>query len=186
MSCLADRQHLECDRCPLYSYRKQVVPGHGNVLARIMLVGEAPGADEDREGIPFVGKAGQKLDTLIALAGLSHDDLFISNIVHCRPPNNDLRQFAGSVLTCPSYWLSTELDIVRPRVVVALGVTAGSYFFPGLVTAHDMAGTRRIVERKDWRFVAIGSYHPSYVLKSRNPAVERSIVAVLQAAGEES
>lgn len=184
MTCLADSEHLGCTSCPLHLHRNVVVPGHGNVLARIMLVGEAPGQDEDAIGEPFVGRAGKELNFLLGEVGLKREDLFLSNIIHCRPPGNDLRPFVSSTIICPQAWLEFEMCAIRPRVVVALGVTAGLYFFPGLTSAHEMAKTMRPVTRPYWAFTAIGSYHPSYVLKSRLPWVRDSIKASLRMAKE--
>jgi len=161
------------------------VPGHGNVLARIMLVGEAPGEDEDKSSKPFVGKAGSKLDRLLEVVGLSRLEIWLTNLVMCRPPNNDLRAYAGSTITCPSHWLERELSIIRPACVVTLGAYSGSYFFPGLTSAHEMAGTIRSVGKRDWEMYAIGSYHPAYVFRPGGGRwVEASIISSLKKAKE--
>src|SRR3990167_2398464 len=108
-----------------------------------MLVGEAPGADEDDQGVPFVGPAGRKLDSLLAQVGIARADLFVSNLVHCRPPDNDLRPYPSATFKCPPLWLEKEIEAVDPAVIVALGITAGTCFFPGIGSAHELAGTAR-------------------------------------------
>lgn len=111
-----------CRRCPLCETRTLAVPGEGPVPARVMLVGEAPGAREDREGRPFVGNAGRLLDRLLARAGLCREELFVTGAVKCRPPGNrDPR--AREIDACRVH-LRRQLALVRPEVVVALGRAA--------------------------------------------------------------
>lgn len=175
MTCLADNEHLTCTACPLKSHRKQVVPGHGNIMSRIMFVGEAPGKDEDEQGVPFVGPAGKKFNQILEDSGLRREEVFVSNICHCKPPSNDLRPFIGSTIICPDLWLEQEIAIIRPKVIVTLGVTAGTRFFPGLTSAHEMSNTVRAIGGKDWEMYAVGSYHPSYILKARQPWIQEAI-----------
>ena len=116
-----------CDRCPLHSTRTNAVPGDGNLDAKVMLVGEAPGRTEDEQGKPFVGAAGQLLNSIIEASGHRREELYITNVVKCRPPNNRTPT-ESEVLACEEY-LREEIRLVRPRVIVALGNTAGSTLF---------------------------------------------------------
>jgi len=114
------RQARACVRCPhLASARTQVVFGAGNADADVMFVGEAPGADEDREGIPFVGRAGRLLTELLGQIGLAREDVFIANVLKCRPPGNR-NPTAPEIDNC-SGWLYSQLALVQPTVVVTLG-----------------------------------------------------------------
>lgn len=183
MPCLATSDHLSCTACPLHEHRKQVVPGHGNPAARIMFVAEAPGEQEDLVGEPLVGPAGRKLDELLDRAGLRRDDLYLTNIVHCRPPGNDLRAHPQAILTCPPLWLHREIDEVKPIVLVAAGLTASARWFPGLTSMHDISLAVRAFPGEFPRY-AVGCYHPSYALRSRERWVEESIVDSLRIAAE--
>jgi len=112
----------ECRKCELGSMRTNTVPGEGNPNARIMFIGEAPGADEDAQGRPFVGRAGQLLDKIIGACGLKRSDVFIGNILKCRPPENrDPR--AEEIISCLPY-LQRQIEIIDPEIIVALGAHA--------------------------------------------------------------
>jgi len=112
----------QCRKCPLGSLRTNAVPGEGNPKARIMFVGEAPGADEDAQGRPFVGRAGQLLDKVIAACGLKRSDVFIGNILKCRPPENR-DPAAEEIISCLPY-LQKQIEIINPEIIVALGAHA--------------------------------------------------------------
>jgi uracil-DNA glycosylase family 4 len=116
-----------CTKCRLWKSRKNAVPGEGNSEARIMLIGEAPGASEDIQGKPFVGMAGKFLETLLAELGLSRKDIFICNVVKCRPPRNRVPR-VDEVQTCTPY-LDRQMKIVRPEFVVTLGNCSTAYIF---------------------------------------------------------
>jgi DNA polymerase len=112
----------KCGKCGLGSTRTNAVPGEGNANARIMFVGEAPGADEDAQGRPFVGRAGQLLDRVIEACGLKRSDVFIGNILKCRPPENrDPRP--EEIISCLPY-LQRQIETINPEVIVALGAHA--------------------------------------------------------------
>jgi DNA polymerase len=112
----------QCRKCELGSLRTNTVPGEGNPNARIMFIGEAPGADEDAQGRPFVGRAGQLLDKIIVACGLKRSDVFIGNILKCRPPENrDPR--AEEIISCLPY-LQRQIEIIDPEIIVALGAHA--------------------------------------------------------------
>ena len=112
----------QCRKCSLGSLRTNAVPGEGNSNARIVFVGEAPGADEDAQGRPFVGRAGQLLDKVITAMGLKRSDVFIGNILKCRPPDNrDPRP--EEIISCLPY-LQAQIEVIRPEIIVALGAHA--------------------------------------------------------------
>lgn len=112
----------QCQKCNLATLRTNAVPGEGNPNARIMFVGEAPGADEDAQGRPFVGRAGQLLDKIIAACGLNRSEVFIGNILKCRPPENrDPR--AEEIISCFPF-LQRQIEIIEPEIIVALGAPA--------------------------------------------------------------
>ncbi|NJD98530.1 uracil-DNA glycosylase [Thermococcus sp. LS1] len=108
-----------CRKCSLGELRTNAVPGSGSYDAKIMFVGEAPGYWEDQKGLPFVGRAGKVLDELLAEIGLSRDDVYITNIVKCRPPDN--RDPTEDEIKACSPYLDRQIDIIRPRVIVPLG-----------------------------------------------------------------
>ena len=134
----------DCTRCPLaYAGRRKIVFGDGDPNARLMFVGEGPGADEDASGVPFVGKAGQLLNNMIAAMGLKREEVYIANIVKCRPPANRQPEYVEAT-TC-SQFLVKQIDIVRPEVIVALGATAATYLAGGEAVAGVAA--RRVAQR---------------------------------------
>ena len=112
----------DCRRCGLGGMRKNAVPGEGNPSARIMWIGEGPGADEDEQGLPFVGAAGRMLDRLITAMGLVRDEMFIGNVVKCRPPHNREPE-PDEVRACLPY-LARQIELIRPEIIVILGATA--------------------------------------------------------------
>ncbi|BEV71909.1 MULTISPECIES: uracil-DNA glycosylase family protein [unclassified Paludibacterium] len=151
-----------CQQCRLCDTRTQAVFGRGNPQARWLLVGEAPGEHEDRQGEPFVGRAGQLLDNMLAAAGLSaQDDVFIANVLKCRPPGN--RNPAGDEIAACQHFLWQQIDHIQPDIILALGRFAAQTLLQTEQSisrlrgqVHDFRGRRLIV-----------SYHPAYLL--RNP-----------------
>ena len=118
-----------CRACPLATTRTRAVPGEGPVDAEILLIGEAPGYYEDQQGRPFVGAAGQFLETLLASIGLKRTDVFIANVVKCRPPQN--RDPLPEEIGACSHWLGEQLEILKPKVIVTLGRYSLARFLPG-------------------------------------------------------
>jgi DNA polymerase len=119
-----------CTLCGLHAGRTRAVPGEGPPDAKIMLIGEGPGYHEDRQGRPFVGPSGQFLDELLALAGLKRSDVFIGNVVKCRPPQNRDPQ-PDEVATCTETYLFRQIAAINPTVIVTLGRFSMSMFLPG-------------------------------------------------------
>lgn len=157
-----------CTKCPLHEGRANAVPGMGVLDPLVMVIGEGPGADEDRQGLPFVGRAGQYLDKWLAALELSRDrDVYIANIVKCRPPGNRDPQ-TGEIEACTPY-LARQIDIIRPQTILALGRFAASW----LTGLTDSLGRMR-GRTFDFRGVpVIVTYHPSGVL--RNPEYRRPV-----------
>jgi len=150
----------DCTRCPLaYAGRRNIVFGDGDPNARLMFVGEGPGADEDTSGIPFVGKAGQLLNNMIAAMGLRRDQVYIANIVKCRPPANRTPE-PVEANTC-SPFLVQQIDVIRPEVIVALGGTAATYL---LGVKQSLGSLRGAWHGCRGAKVAV-TYHPAYLLR---------------------
>lgn len=157
----------DCKRCPLaYAGRHHIVFADGSPNARLMFVGEGPGADEDASGIPFVGKAGQLLNNMIAAMGLGREDVYIANIVKCRPPGNRTPEFVEAT-TC-SQFLAQQIDIVRPDVIVALGTTAATYLLGVRQPLSTLRGKWHTVRGAK---VAV-TYHPAFLLRDPRQKAE--------------
>jgi DNA polymerase len=151
----------DCTRCKLHGLgRRQVVFGVGNPSADLMFVGEAPGADEDVQGIPFVGRAGQLLTRIIEAIALKRDDVYIANVIKCRPPDNR-NPDPDEVATCQPF-LFQQIDAVRPRVIVALGTFAARTL---LKTQDPISRLRgRIYEFRGAKLIP--TFHPAFLLRS--------------------
>ena len=150
----------DCTRCPLaYAGRHNIVFADGDPNARLMFVGEGPGADEDASGLPFVGKAGQLLNNMIGAMGLKREEVYIANIVKCRPPGN--RQPEPIEANTCSQFLLKQIDIVRPQVIVALGATAATYL---LGVRQSLGSLRGHWHSSRGAKVAV-TYHPAFLLR---------------------
>jgi DNA polymerase len=150
----------DCTRCPLaYAGRHKIVFADGDANAALMFVGEGPGADEDEQGLPFVGKAGQLLNNMIGAMGLKREEVYIANIVKCRPPGNRTPEFAEAS-TC-SQFLLKQIDIVRPKVIVALGATAATYLLGVRQSLSSLRG--RWHATRGAKLVV--TYHPAFLLR---------------------
>jgi uracil-DNA glycosylase len=149
----------DCRQCPLHETRKNTVPGEGNLEAGIFFVGEGPGADEDEQGRPFVGRSGQLLTTMLNHVGIERSEVFIGNIVKCRPPGNR-DPMPVEVEECRAY-LQAQISIVRPKVIVTLGAPALSYFFESRYKLGSVVG--RFIRNQGQLYYAM--WHPSYVLR---------------------
>jgi uracil-DNA glycosylase len=157
----------DCTRCPLaYAGRKKIVFGDGSPSARLMFVGEGPGADEDAQGLPFVGKAGQLLNNMIAAMGLAREEVYIANIVKCRPPGNRVPE-PVEANTC-SQFLVRQIDVVRPEVIVALGSTAATYL---LGVKQSLSGLRGRWHSCRGAKLAV-TYHPAFLLRDPRQKAE--------------
>ena len=157
---LDERQVKVCRLCRLCETRKNTVFGEGDPDAKIFFIGEGPGENEDLTGRPFVGKAGQLLDKMIAAMGLERKQVFIGNIIKCRPPNNRVPA-PDEVAACTPY-LVKQLEWIRPRVIVTLGLPAAKYM---LQTSESMGRLRG--QWRSWRGIKLmPTFHPAYLLRS--------------------
>ncbi len=150
----------DCTRCPLHKQgRKQIVFGVGNPNADIMFIGEAPGADEDEQGEPFVGRAGQLLTNMIKAMGITRDDVYIANVIKCRPPGNRTPEPAECAICSP--FLLKQIDVIQPKAIVALGAVAAKTLLAVNQTMAEMRG-----QWHDFRgYPLLVTYHPAYLLR---------------------
>ena len=165
----------KCDKCTLASTRTNAVPGEGSATARIVFVGEAPGGDEDAQGRPFVGRAGKLLGDIITAMGLTREEVFICNILKCRPPGNRDPK-SDEIVSCLPY-LKNQLELINPEVIVALGAHA----------ARTLLETNEAIGRLRGRFLEyrpdpfgpaiklMATYHPAYLLRSYSPDNRRRV-----------
>ena len=162
----------ECTRCKLHSTRHKIVFGDGNPKAELVFVGEGPGADEDAQGLPFVGRAGKLLTQMIEAMGLQRKDVYICNVVKCRPPEN--RQPEEEEVSTCSPFLFRQIDVIAPKVIVCLGAVA----------AKTLLQTNRGISqfRGEWLEFRgrklLATYHPAYLL--RNPPAKSEVWKDLQ------
>ena len=162
----------ECTRCKLHKTRNKIVFGDGNPKAQLMFVGEGPGADEDAQGLPFVGRAGKLLTQMIQAMGLQRSGVYICNVVKCRPPQN--RQPEKDEVAACSPFLLRQIDTIAPKVIVCLGATAAKLL---LETDHGISQFRgQWMNFRGRKLMA--TYHPAYLL--RNPAAKSEVWKDLQ------
>ena len=152
----------ECRKCPLHQSRTKAVPGVGSAFARWMFVGEAPGENEDLQGLPFVGRAGQLLDAMIGALNMEREDVFIANVIKCRPPGNR-NPAPAETAQCEPY-LHRQLAIIRPAVIVALGAVSAQSL---LKTSEPISRLRgRVFHYGESSIPLIPTWHPAYLLRS--------------------
>lgn len=148
-----------CTKCTLAEKRNRAVPGEGSLDADVMFIGEAPGYYEDQEGRPFVGRAGNLLTELLNSIGLRREDVYITNMLKCRPPNNR-DPLPGEIAACQPY-LDEQLEIISPKVVVALGRYSFARFFP-----NEAIGKARGKARRWNNLLVYPMYHPAAALRN--------------------
>ncbi len=158
-----------CTACPLACSRHHAVPGAGPVSARAMLVGEAPGREEDELGLPFVGRSGRFLEMVLAAIGRTRAEFFITSSVKCRPPRNRQPR-PGELETCNSLWLSKQVALIRPKLIVCLGRVSAQTFL-GTVDLRTQHGTVIIKDRQAY-FI---TYHPAAGM--RFPKIREAMIA---------
>ncbi|MGB9614740.1 MAG: uracil-DNA glycosylase [Fervidobacterium sp.] len=156
----------DCKSCPLGLVRKNVVPGEGNIYSPIMFVGEGPGEEEDNQGRPFVGKAGQLLTKILESVNIKREEVYITNVVKCRPPNN--RVPTNLEIQACSHYLIAQIEVINPRMIVPLGSTAAMFFLGKEESITKIRGKEFI-----WKggIIIFPMFHPSYLL--RNPSKEK-------------
>ncbi len=156
----------ECRNCALAQTRKKIVFGSGNPASQIMLIGEAPGANEDLQGKPFVGEAGKLLDKILAAIKLSRNDIFLTNVLKCRPPQNR-DPLPDEVVACESILLK-QIEILKPKFILILGRVAAHYLLKTTAPLRELRG--KVVDVFNAK--AVVTYHPSALL--REPGLKRS------------
>ena len=168
-SSLEDVRHDlgDCERCKLCQGRTHIVFGSGNPQAALAFVGEGPGADEDREGLPFIGRAGQLLTKMIEAIQLRRDQVYICNVVKCRPPQNRTPEEDEIVACLP--FLLRQLAVVQPKVICCLGVTAAQTLLQVKTPISQLRATVHTFQGAQ----VIATYHPAYLL--RNPSAKRKV-----------
>ena len=164
-----NKLHIMCSKCPLATQgRAQVVFGKGSSNAKLMFIGEGPGKDEDLQGIPFVGRSGQLLTKIIEAMGLTRDEVYISNVVKCRPPKNRA-PLPGESLTCKTNLLFKELEIVQPQIICTLGATATKQLLGQGIAISRIRGT--FIDFNGYTIMP--TFHPAYLL--RDPRKKREV-----------
>ena len=151
-----------CTKCALHQGRTQTVFGVGSRTADLLIIGEAPGAEEDRRGEPFVGRAGQLLNAMLGAIHLAREDVYIANILKCRPPNNRDPK-SGEAATCTPY-LQRQIELLQPRVILALGRIAAQWLLESDAPIGRLRG--RTFEFGTGATPLVVSYHPAYLLRS--------------------
>lgn len=151
-----------CTRCKLHLERKNIVYGYGNPQAELMFIGEAPGFDEDIQGLPFVGRAGQLLTRIIKAIDMEREDVYIANIIKCRPPGNRSPQ-PDEIETCVLF-LFRQIEIIKPKIIVALGSFAAQRLLNTKVPITSIRG--RFMRYKDIHVMP--TFHPAYLLRNMN------------------
>ncbi|MDP2931528.1 MAG: uracil-DNA glycosylase [Chloroflexota bacterium] len=175
MSALSElyKEIAACRRCDLAKSRTRPVPGEGPENAEIMFIGEAPGWHEDQQGRPFVGPAGQYLDSLLALINLKREQVYITNVVKSRPPGN--REPLPAEITACHQWLERQMEIIHPRMIITLGRYSLGKFFPG-ESISKVHGTAR---KRDG-VIYFAMYHPAAALhqQSLRPVIEQDVLKI--------
>jgi len=168
---------LTCARCPLHQSRRHAVPGEGDLQANVMIIGEAPGTQEDKQGRPFVGQAGRMLNKLLEACGIDRQRTFITNSVKCRPPENR-KPHRGELAICKANWLDRQIAWIDPKVVILLGKTPLEQVLEVAPPLRDLHG--QTLKRNGRRFVPM--YHPAAGLPS--PQVRQTMREDLQKLGQ--
>ena len=160
------KECIECVSCSLSKTRTNVVVGKGNEKANLVIIGEGPGEQEDKSGLPFVGRAGKMLDTALAAVNIDPlKDCYITNIVKCRPPNNRKPSASESDACMP--WLNKQIELLSPKIIVLAGSTATESFLGVKEPISKIRG--KWIEKDNIKYMPI--FHPSYLL--RNPSKEK-------------
>ena len=165
-----EQKMIHCRLCALADTRKHVVPGEGNIKTDLMFVGEAPGRDEDVQGRPFVGRAGQLLTKIINAMKFQRNEVYITNIVKCRPPNNR-NPHKEEMDSCKDYLLR-QIELIRPKVIVTLGKVAASFF---IQTSLGMTALRGDFYEFEGIKV-MPTFHPSYLIRNEGNRILRKMV----------
>ena len=165
-----EKQIQNCRACPLAETRTCAVPGEGRITAELMFVGEGPGSDEDQQGRPFVGRAGKLLTKIINAMGYKREDVYITNIVKCRPPDNRNPNI-DEIEKC-QHFLFEQIRLIQPKVIVALGNVPNHFFGKGRVGITSLRGKFY----KYRNIQVMPTFHPSYLIRNENNRQLKSLV----------
>lgn len=165
-----EEQVRNCQKCPLAKGRKNAVPGEGNIHTGLMFVGEAPGRDENIQGRPFVGRAGQLLTKIITAMGYKREEVYITNIVKCRPPENRTPH-ADEVEQCRGYLLE-QIKMIQPRVIVTLGRVAADFFIRSREGMTALRGNFHEYEG----IQVMPTFHPAYLIRNESNKIFKKMV----------
>ena len=180
LAALKRRHDAECAHCTSAPPFTQTVFGDGDPDAALMFIGEAPGAEEDKQGVPFVGRAGEKLNDMIRAMGLKREDVYIANILKARPPNN-ATPTPDEAERC-GVWLTEQIRIIRPRVIVTLGKPASNYMLKNRDSMTSMRGVWREYVDGDLVIPVMPTFHPAYLLRAYTPENRKKVWSDLQEA----
>jgi len=160
-----------CNKCPLYKNRRNAVPGEGDWKNRIMLIGEAPGFNEDEQGRPFVGKAGRLLEKFLSHIGIKREDVFITNVVKCRPPKNRQPE-EDEIKICATLYLDKQIDLIKPKLIICLGNISSTYIFKKFGMRFESMGKQHgrvfSISNLSLQSKIIATYHPAAILRNQN------------------
>lgn len=184
LDALRARHERQCPHCTKSKHHKNVVFGEGDPAARLMFVGEAPGAEEDKTGRPFVGRAGQLLDKMIAAMGLRREEVYIANVLKCRPPNNATPTPEEADRCGP--FLREQIDIIRPEVLVCLGLPATHYLLDTKASLSSMRGRWHEFQPLPVSpsIPVMPTFHPAFLLRQYTDENRRKVWSDLQKAME--
>jgi DNA polymerase len=178
LDALRQRHDCECPHCTNATAHTQTVFGEGNPDARLVFVGEAPGAEEDKTGRPFVGRAGQLLDKMIVAMGLQREDVYIANVLKSRPPNN-ATPTPAEVMNCAPY-LAEQLKIIAPEVIVALGAPSAKFLLDTTQGISALRGSWHACRFGDLEIPVMPTFHPAYLLRNYTPEARGKVWSDLQ------
>lgn len=177
---LRKRHDWECPHCTVATYHTQTVFGEGNPDAQLMFIGEAPGADEDASGRPFVGRAGKLLERMINAMGLKRSDVYIANILKSRPPNNATPTIS-EVEKCAPY-LAEQVRIIEPEVIVTLGAPSTKFILQTTEGISKLRGKWHTYQRDELQVPVMPTFHPAYLLRQYTPENRAKVWSDLQMA----
>jgi len=179
---LRKRHDAECPHCTAVTFHTQTVFGEGSPDARLMFIGEAPGAEEDKTGRPFVGRAGQLLERMINAMGLQREEVYIANVLKSRPPNNATPSVTEVSLCAP--YLTEQILIIRPEAIVALGAPSAKFLLQTTEGISKLRGRWHPVQFGDLEVPVMPTFHPAYLLRQYNPENRGKVWSDLQMAME--
>lgn len=165
-----NQQIKKCKKCLLWRTRTQAVPGEGSLRVKILIIGESPGQEEDKQGQPFCGRAGRFLDELLKLANLRREKIYITNVIKCRPPDNRTPK-KEEVEKCRT-WLEEQIKILKPKLIITLGCSALNWFFPNLKISKVHGQILKISKNKfstfNFKFLIFSTFHPAAAFRRGN------------------